>query len=71
MRMAQVLPVNDTSVYMTQWDSYPYCSLSVFALHPQYLCLEALSGPAMAPLPSQRLPLPHKVSSFVLPNPKS
>mmetsp|Transcript_2035 Transcript_2035/g.6011 ORF Transcript_2035/g.6011 Transcript_2035/m.6011 type:complete len:951 (+) Transcript_2035:491-3343(+) len=43
MRLAQLLPVNDTSVYMTQWDSYPYCSLSVHALHPQYLCLEELS----------------------------
>lgn len=33
--MAQLLPVNDTSVYMghrpgtAHWDSYPYCSLSV------------------------------------------
>lgn len=37
----QVLPVNDTCVYGTWWDSYPYSSLSVHALHPQYLALRA------------------------------
>jgi len=41
-RMIQVLPVNDTCVYGTWWDSYPYSNLSVFALHPQYLSLRAL-----------------------------
>nr|GMC84241.1 4-alpha-glucanotransferase DPE2 [Ipomoea batatas] len=25
------------------WDSYPYSSLSVFALHPMYLRVDALS----------------------------
>ncbi|KAK9824488.1 hypothetical protein WJX72_010729 [[Myrmecia] bisecta] len=44
MRMIQLLPVNDTSVYMNWWDSYPYSSLSVFALHPLYLSLDGLSG---------------------------
>jgi len=44
LHMAQLLPINDTSVYMTYWDSYPYCALSVFALHPLYLCLEELSS---------------------------
>ena len=39
---AQVLPVNDTSVHGTWRDSYPYSSLSVFALHPLYLSLPAL-----------------------------
>lgn len=29
MRLVQLLPVNDTSVYMSWWDSYPYCTLSV------------------------------------------
>ena len=38
----QVLPVNDTCVYGTWWDTYPYSSLSVFALHPLYLALRAL-----------------------------
>ncbi|CAA6654001.1 unnamed protein product [Spirodela intermedia] len=41
--LVQLLPVNDTSVHGTWWDSYPYSSLSVFALHPLYLRLEALS----------------------------
>jgi 4-alpha-glucanotransferase len=38
----QVLPVNDTQVYHTFWDSYPYSAISVFALHPLYLSLETL-----------------------------
>ena len=40
----QVLPVSDTSVRGTWRDSYPYSSLCVFALHPLYLRLQALSG---------------------------
>lgn len=43
----QVLPVSDTSVRGADphWrDSYPYSSLCVFALHPLYLCLQALAG---------------------------
>jgi hypothetical protein len=39
--LQQVLPVNDTCVYNMWWDSYPYSSLSVHALHPQYLALRA------------------------------
>lgn len=37
-----MLPVNDTTVHGTWWDSYPYSSISVFALHPIYIHLEAL-----------------------------
>jgi len=43
-RLIQLLPINDTSVYNMWWDSYPYNAISVFALHPLYLCLDALSG---------------------------
>ncbi|KAG6552731.1 hypothetical protein Mapa_005678 [Marchantia paleacea] len=43
MRLVQLLPINDTSVNGMWWDSYPYSSLSVFALHPLYLRLQALS----------------------------
>eukprot|EP00897_Mesotaenium_endlicherianum_P007076 jgi/Mesen1/6397/ME000329S05559 len=43
LRLVQLLPVNDTSVHGMWWDSYPYSSLSVFALHPLYLRLQALS----------------------------
>lgn len=35
LRLIQVLPVNDTCVYGTWYDSYPYSTLSVHALHPQ------------------------------------
>ncbi|KAL6534678.1 4-alpha-glucanotransferase dpe2 [Orobanche gracilis] len=41
--LVQLLPINDTSVHGTWWDSYPYSSLSVFALHPLYLRVQALS----------------------------
>ena len=43
MSMVQILPVNDTGVYGTWWDSYPYSSLSVHALHPQYLSLDRMA----------------------------
>ncbi|KAA8517885.1 hypothetical protein F0562_015359 [Nyssa sinensis] len=42
--LVQLLPINDTSVHGMWWDSYPYSSLSVFALHPLYLRVQALSG---------------------------
>jgi 4-alpha-glucanotransferase len=44
MSVLQVLPVNDTCVYGTWWDSYPYSSLSVHALHVMYLRVQELSG---------------------------
>eukprot|EP00898_Chlorokybus_atmophyticus_P004883 jgi/Chlat1/5396/Chrsp35S05221 len=42
-RLIQLLPINDTSVHQMWWDSYPYSSLSVYALHPLYLRLQALA----------------------------
>ncbi|CAL1352309.1 unnamed protein product [Linum trigynum] len=42
--LVQLLPINDTSVNLMWWDSYPYSSLSVFALHPLYLRVQALSA---------------------------
>ena len=44
MSVVQVLPVNDTCVYGTFWDSYPYSSLSVHALHVMYLRVQDLPG---------------------------
>ncbi|KAI3949164.1 hypothetical protein MKW98_026544 [Papaver atlanticum] len=41
--LVQLLPINDTSVNGVWWDSYPYSSLSVVALHPLYLRVQALS----------------------------
>ncbi len=40
--LIQTLPVNDTSLTSTIADSYPYNVMSVFALHPMYLRLEAV-----------------------------
>ena len=36
MRVLQVLPINDTNMTGTWQDSYPYNSISIYALHPQY-----------------------------------
>jgi hypothetical protein len=50
--LPQVLPVNDTCVYNMWWDSYPYSSVSVHALHPQYLALRA----TLEDLPGVQMP---------------
>jgi 4-alpha-glucanotransferase len=42
MKVIQLLPVNDTTTDGHWHDSYPYNIISVFALHPHYLDLEAL-----------------------------
>ena len=44
MKVIQLLPVNDTTASHSWSDSYPYNIVSAFALHPQYLDLNAL-GP--------------------------
>ena len=36
-RVIQVLPINDTTINHTWQDSYPYNSISIYALHPQYM----------------------------------
>jgi 4-alpha-glucanotransferase len=45
-RVLQILPINDTTITHTWTDSYPYNSISIFALHPQYADFTAL--PALA-----------------------
>ena len=35
-RILQILPINDTNISGTWQDSYPYNSISIYALHPQY-----------------------------------
>jgi 4-alpha-glucanotransferase len=35
-KLIQILPVNDTNARLDWRDSYPYSSISVFALHPMY-----------------------------------
>lgn len=42
MKMIQTLPINDTTMLWTNKDSYPYSTVSVFALHPLYLRLEKI-----------------------------
>jgi len=41
-RVLQLLPVNDTNITHTWTDSYPYNSISIYALHPQYTDLRQL-----------------------------
>ncbi len=41
MKFIQILPVNDTTTDGHWHDSYPYNIISVFALHPHYIDLEA------------------------------
>ncbi len=38
----QILPINDTTISHTWTDSYPYNSISIYALHPQYADLRQL-----------------------------
>ncbi len=38
----QILPVNDTTMTHSWHDSYPYSAISIFALHPIYIDLQAL-----------------------------
>lgn len=41
-KMIQILPINDTILYHSNYDSYPYNAVSVYALHPVYLHPEAV-----------------------------
>lgn len=41
-RVLQILPINDTTSNHTWMDSYPYNAISIYAFHPQYVCLHAL-----------------------------
>lgn len=46
LKLVQILPVNDTTATHTAADSYPYAAISAFALHPLYLNLSLVAGPA-------------------------
>ena len=41
-KMIQTLPINDTTLTHTNYDSYPYNAVSVFALHPIYINVEKM-----------------------------
>lgn len=42
MRVIQILPIYDTTIHKTWQDSYPYNSISIYALHPQYVDIRQL-----------------------------
>lgn len=50
LKLVQILPVNDTTATHTWTDSYPYSSISAFALHPMYLNLAKAAGEKHAKL---------------------
>jgi len=41
-KIIQILPINDTTQTHTWMDSYPYNAISIYALHPIYLNLNAM-----------------------------
>ena len=41
-RVLQILPINDSNITGTWQDSYPYNSISIYALHPQYMDLRQM-----------------------------
>lgn len=43
MSAIQLLPIYDTTINHTWTDSYPYNSISIYALHPQYVDLNQLA----------------------------
>ncbi|MEP7079334.1 MAG: 4-alpha-glucanotransferase [Ginsengibacter sp.] len=43
IQLIQLLPVNDTTAHHTWRDSYPYASISAFALHPLYINLDKVA----------------------------
>lgn len=45
-KVIQLLPVNDTTLTHTWRDSYPYNAVSVYALHPLYADIDALTDPS-------------------------
>ncbi|MGJ8633897.1 MAG: 4-alpha-glucanotransferase, partial [Luteolibacter sp.] len=45
LKMLQILPINDTTSSRTWTDSYPYSAISVNALHPIYMRLDAMTYP--------------------------
>ncbi len=50
LKLVQILPVNDTSANHNWMDSYPYATISAFALHPIYLNLNQAAGRKYASL---------------------
>lgn len=42
LKVVQILPIYDTTITHTWADSYPYNSISIYALHPIYLSLEKM-----------------------------
>lgn len=41
-KVVQILPINDTTMTHTWTDSYPYSSISIYALHPMYADLKQM-----------------------------
>lgn len=46
LNLLQILPINDTTVFKDYRDSYPYSAVSVYALHPLYMRIDAITKDA-------------------------
>ncbi len=44
LKLIQLLPINDTTATHSSHDSYPYATISAFAMHPLYINLEKIAG---------------------------
>ena len=55
IKLIQLLPINDTTATHTLKDSYPYASISAFALHPLFLNVHKLSAAASIDLSDELL----------------
>ncbi|MEP7163762.1 MAG: 4-alpha-glucanotransferase [Ferruginibacter sp.] len=55
IRLVQLLPINDTTATHTIKDSYPYASISAFALHPLFLNVHKLSTAASIDITDEML----------------
>ena len=63
-RILQILPINDTTITHTWQDSYPYNSISIYALHPQYIDLRQLPELKDETLRSKYATLRHELNAL-------
>ncbi|MBK1881548.1 4-alpha-glucanotransferase [Luteolibacter pohnpeiensis] len=57
LKLIQILPINDTTSSHSWTDSYPYSAISVFALHPIYLRVDALGFEVPSDLTDRKIKL--------------
>lgn len=56
LKLIQILPANDTTATNSWRDSYPYCAISAFALHPLYVNVSRVADPSNQTLVAEAEP---------------